>query len=218
MALSFAGPLFLSFDKKVAFYKSFVPLIKATLPVALLFIGWDILFTAVGVWGFNSKYITGITLAGLPMGEYLFFLVIPYCCVFIYEVLKAYFPKSTMQRPVGAISNFLIGFSIVLAILFYDRLYTVINFAMLAIVIFYFSRKQRAPWLGRFYQAFLVICIPFFIVNSILTGTFLQEEIVWYNAQSIMGIRLGTIPVEDLFYALSQILLTVNLYERYKSR
>ncbi len=218
MALCLAGPLLLSFDKKVAFYKNFKPLVLATLPIALFFILWDIAFTYLGVWGFNEKYLTGISFAGLPLGEYLFFLVIPYCCVFIYEVLRAYFPHFRHQRLRQPVSNFLIGFSVVIAIIYYDRLYTVLNFSLLAIFILYFSKASKAPWLGWFYFAFAVILIPFLIIDSILTGSFLEEEIVWYSAEASMGLRIGTIPFEDLFYALMQILLTISLYEYFKAR
>ncbi len=218
MALSLAGPLFLSFDRKVAFYKSFVPLLFAILPVSFFFIVWDIAFTELGVWGFNEKYITWISFAGLPLGEYLFFLVIPYCCLFIYEVMKAYFPNHRLESFAQPISNFLIGFAAVIAIIYYDRLYTVFNFSLLALTIIYFSKRSRAPWLGRFYLAFVVICIPFLIINGILTGTLLAEEVVWYNSKAIIGLRVGTIPVEDFFYALLQIMLTTALFEHFKHK
>ncbi len=218
MALSLAGPLFLSFDRKVAFYKSFVPFILAVIPVSLFFIIWDIFFTELGVWGFNPNYITGISFAGLPLGEYLFFLVIPYCCLFIYEVLKAYFPNLQLESLKQPVSNFLIGFAVVIAVIYYDRLYTVLNFSLLALSIIYFSKKNRAPWLGRFYFAFVVICIPFLIINGILTGSLLAEEVVWYNSKSIIGLRVGTIPIEDFFYALTQILLTTGFFEYFKGK
>lgn len=218
MALCFAGPFLLSFDKKVAFYKYFKALFFAIIPVALIFITWDIIFTELGVWGFNERYITGISFAGLPLGEYLFFIVIPYCCIFIYEVLQAYFPKQKMYALAQPVSNFLIGFAVVMAITYYDRLYTVFNFSTLALTILYFSKTNRAPWLGRFYMAFAVICIPFIIINGILTGTFLEEQIVWYSSKAIIGLRIGTIPIEDLFYALMQILLTIGLFEFFKRK
>lgn len=218
MALSFTGPFFLSFDGKVAFYKSFLPLILAILPVSLFFIVWDIAFTALGVWGFNEKYITGISFAGLPLGEYLFFIVIPYCCLFIYEVIKAYFPNQKWESLTQPISNFLIGFAVVIAITYYDRIYTVFNFSLLALTVMYFSKKNRAHWLGQFYFAFAIVCIPFLIINGILTGTFLAEEVVWYSSKSIIGLRVGTIPIEDFFYALLQILLTTALFEYFKRR
>lgn len=218
MALAFAGPFFLSFDKKVAFYKYFLPLIKATIPVAIFFILWDIAFTRIEVWGFAERYTSGISLAGLPLGEYLFFLVIPYCCIFIYMVIQTYFPNDILKPHSSAISNFLMGFSASIAVIYYDHLYTVVNFSLLTLTIFYFSRIARSPWLGRFYLSFLVILIPFFIINGILTGSFIEEEVVWYDPEAIIGIRLGTVPLEDLFYAMTLILMVTGLFEFFRNR
>jgi lycopene cyclase domain-containing protein len=53
--------------------------------------------------------------------------------------------------------------------------------------------------------------IPFFIVNSILTGTFISGEVVWYKNSEILGIRLLTVPIEDTGYAFSLILLNLQI-------
>ena len=60
----------------------------------LLFIPWDIWFTDIGVWWFRDDYITGWKIFLLPIEEWLFFIVVPYACIFIYEVL-IYFIKRT---------------------------------------------------------------------------------------------------------------------------
>ena len=65
LAASLAGPLALSFDKKVAFYKNWKYLFPAMVIPALLYIAWDIYFTSKGVWSFNDRYITGIKLVNL---------------------------------------------------------------------------------------------------------------------------------------------------------
>jgi lycopene cyclase domain-containing protein len=89
---------------------------------------------------------------------------------------------------------------------------------ILSFYLAYLTLKVRARFLGYFYTAFGMILVPFFLVNGILTGTFLDEEVVWYNEQAIMGMRLGTIPIEDLFYGMLMMLLNVSVYEWMQSR
>ncbi len=72
--------------------------------------------------------------------------------------------------------------------------------------------------LGEFYLSFLVILLPFGLVNGILTGSFIEEQVVWYNNQEILGIRLGTIPIEDIFYGMTLVLLSYFLMETFQSR
>ena len=53
---------------------------RAVLPVAVAFLIWDAVAIAAGVWTYNPRYITGITVGfGIPLEELLFFIVIPLC-------------------------------------------------------------------------------------------------------------------------------------------
>ena len=79
------------------------------------------------------------------------------------------------------------------------------------IVVLVISSIMKDRLLNRFYISFLVILIPFIIINGILTGSFIEGEVVWYNPEEITGIRLGTIPVEDFAYGFSMILINLML-------
>lgn len=72
--------------------------------------------------------------------------------------------------------------------------------------------------MGRFYFAFAIILIPFFIVNGVLTGSFLEEPVVWYNNEENLGIRLGTIPVEDAVYGMLMLLIPITIWEKLEER
>lgn len=60
--------------------------------------------------------------------------------------------------------------------------------------------------------------IPFFIVNGVLTGTGITDQVVWYNDEQNLGIRMGTIPVEDSVYAFSLILMGLGLFEYFSKK
>jgi lycopene cyclase domain-containing protein len=53
-------------------------------------------------------------------------------------------------------------------------------------------------------------------VNGVLTGFFTDEPVVWYSEDHITGIRIGTIPLEDLYYNLSMLLPIVLIHEALK--
>ncbi len=212
-------PFLWSFESKmVAYSKSFAPLLVSTLIVGSFFIIWDIIFTHKGIWGFNPRYLSGIYFFNLPLGEWLFFLIIPFCSIFIYRVFN-YFRKSpVLENSHHYISYFLIGFSIVLALIYYDRSYTFITFVLLASLIYLHVKVLKTKWMGRFYVSYLFVLIPFSIVNGILTGSFIEDQVVWYNNFENMGIRIGTIPFEDAFYGMILILGITSLYEYFGTR
>ncbi|MEV4415273.1 lycopene cyclase domain-containing protein [Catellatospora sp. NPDC049609] len=62
-------------------------LLAALAPVLAVFVLWDLVATARGHWWFSPRYTTGATLLGLPVEEWLFFLVVPLCALLTFEVL-----------------------------------------------------------------------------------------------------------------------------------
>ena len=78
--------------------------------------------------------------------------------------------------------------------------------------------KQKYIWYPRAIFAFVVALIPFFVVNGILTGVATEEPIVWYNDSHNTGIRLFTIPLEDVFYNFSLLIPIIGIYHFLKTR
>ena len=134
MILSAAYPIAQSFEWRLRYYKKWRYLIPAILVMMIIFIPWDIWFTDRGIWWFNDKYISGIRIFLLPIEEWLFFIIVPFACVFIYEVLN-YYIKKDFLRPVTNYVFILLSIILAtLAVLYMDRTYTVVIFLSTAIV------------------------------------------------------------------------------------
>ena len=211
--LTILFPIVLSFDSRVQFYKSWKFIFPGLIITGLLFLVWDHLFTILDVWSFNPDYVMGLYILNLPIEEILFFITVPFACIFIYECLKYYIKRDLLKSVSRMISIMLIILSIVLLLTFYDRVYTLITFGLLLLALSYAEFIQKAN-LGRFYLAYLVSLIPFYIVNGILTSI----PIVMYNNAENMAFRIGTIPFEDHFYSMSMLLINIRLFEYFKSR
>ena len=95
--LCFAGPLAMSFDRRVYFIQYLPAVLIAILSVGLLYIVWDVVVIRRGHWRFNDEFVGRGRLFHLPAGEWLFFLLIPYSCLFIFEVVAAYFGEGTAR-------------------------------------------------------------------------------------------------------------------------
>ncbi|NMN38131.1 lycopene cyclase domain-containing protein [Pedobacter sp. SG918] len=208
-------PLVLSFDKKVYFFSKWKFVFPAILLTGVVFLVWDILFTKLNVWSFNPDYLISINLLGLPLEEILFFLTVPYACVFIYECLNVYFPKNDLQKYSLALSNLFLGLCGAMLFFGYNRWYTLINFGFLFMVLAYVEYVNvEFRFMYKFYRAYLVSLIPFYIVNGFLTSI----PVVLYNDKQNLGFRVGRIPFEDHFYLMGLLLMNIYLYEVFKSR
>lgn len=205
-------PLALSFDKKVQFYKKWKFIWPGLLITGLVFLFWDVLFTVDGVWSFNPKYITGITILQLPIEEIFFFLTVPFACIFIYACLNYYIKWEIDTRLTRIISNLIIIFSILILIFYHHKLYTRVTFTLLAFLVILFQFIYKVRWLNRFYISFLVVLIPFYIINGVLTAW----PVVMYNNAQNLGLRIGTIPIEDHFYCMALLLMNIGFFEYFR--
>ena len=209
-------PYIFSFHRKINFQRQWHAAFPAILITALCFVAWDIVFTERGIWGFNPDYISGLYLFNLPVEEVLFFICIPYACLFTYHCLSLFFSLQWKTRSVQIVCITLALLLMVISTLYMDRAYTFVTFISTAVLLLLLQFVFKVTWLGKLFSIYPVLLIPFFIVNGILTGTGPDAPVVWYNDAENMGIRLLTIPVEDVVYGFELIMLNVLFFERWR--
>ncbi len=218
-ALLLAGtiivPFARSFEPRIYFRGRWKELFAAIFTMSILFIAWDIYFTAIGIWSFNHNYVTGWFVAGLPWEEWLFFIIVPYACMFIYEVLRYFFPGIKFPRLAQAIALILAVLMLALAVVNSDKTYTVVVFALTATLLLLATIwPVSRNWLSHFFLTYLVTLIPFGMVNGVLTGM----PVVEYNDAQNLGIRIMQIPVEDFAYLMSMMIMVTMIYEKLRAK
>ncbi len=209
-------PFIYSFDKRMNYIKRWKAIFSAIFITASFFIIWDIFFTKMGVWSFNLRYHSGISFFDLPIEEWLFFVCIPYSSIFIHFSFHYFCPTISLSDiVVRRIYWILLLILIPTIVLNFDKWYTLINYSVLVLVLTYTVVKD-IEILKTFFITFLLILIPFALINGILTGSFIDEPVVLYNNNENLGIRLGTIPIEDIGYAFTMILMSLVLINKFE--
>lgn len=205
-----------SFDRRILFNRYFAPFIQSAVLVAIPFIAWDVWFTAKGVWWFNTDYTLGLVIAGLPLEEWLFFICVPFSCVFTYFCIDKFFELDWLS----GFNNIIVFVSVigcsVIALLHYDKVYTLVTSLATMATLIYLHFVVRANWIGKASLVFTVLMLGFFPVNGVLTGTGLASPIVNYNPGDFLGIRMLTIPVEDAVYGYTQFLLVLYFFKKFQ--
>jgi lycopene cyclase domain-containing protein len=216
------APFLLSFHPKSQFYKTFKALSYGLLAMMLVFIPMDALFTYWNIWHFNPNYISGAYLGNLPLEEILFFICIPFACVFTFDILRKYHTDRE-SRVAELIAIVLIAINFITLYNHPHLSYTLYANISSAVILVYFLLKQ-AKYLTNFLISWGILALPFLLSNGILTGidfythpiintNYLPTDyIVGYNNAENLAIRIWTIPVEDFFYGLGMFGLTTVIY------
>jgi lycopene cyclase domain-containing protein len=90
--------------------------------------------------------------------------------------------------------------------------YTVLAFTSVVVALLLEWKVIRSGILktSSFYLAYLIILIFQLLTNGYLTS----NEIVQYNEETIIGLRLAFAPLEDLLFGFSLVMLTMAVWVR----
>ena len=217
--MTFGGPLFISIIGKVKYLKNYKSFIPAIVIVAIHYIIWDMLVTGLD-WHFNPLYVLSIRIVDLPLEEVMFFFVVPFAMLFVYEYIRYYVKEKTISErmayyvfiPIFAISTVITIFSYDIQYLFLAMISVDILF--LAEIITKFEMfRTRNYWIYM-----LMGLIAFLIVNYFLTSLPVVE---YYHSKilstSYWNGRITTIPLEDFIYnfaLLSFYLFFYNIFNK----
>ncbi|MBN1350935.1 lycopene cyclase domain-containing protein [candidate division KSB1 bacterium] len=208
------GPLLLSFEKNVQYYKKWKFVFQAISIPMSLFILWDILVTGRH-WWFNDTFTMGIKLFALPIEEWLFFITVPFSSLFVWEVLAFHFKNKRLNRTHWLSKISLIFIPIGLAVFWWGMEYTALvliavgltGFLDLFLKIGIFRQK-------RTFQFLTLVTGLMLLFNGYLTW----RPVVLYDPHFQLDIRILTIPIEDFLYGASYLLMCTLFYEKLKQR
>lgn len=212
--LILAGPLALSLMPRHDFLGRAKSLAFATLVVAVPFIAWDAA-VAGSHWWFDDRYIVGLELFGLPVEEVLFFLVVPYACAFSWETLiggakgRASLPLALYLLPALSLA---VGVVILVG---GGPAYT--GLTLLALGLTGALDHMLGTGLLRMPRAWayagLVLAFTG-VFNTYLTA----RPVVHYGEAHQLGLRVGTIPIEDFGFGLALCAATAVVYQWHQLR
>jgi lycopene cyclase domain-containing protein len=201
-------PLIVSFFPDLSYYKKFPYVLVSIVAGGLFFVTWDSIATLRGDWSFNPEYVMGISLAGLPLEEVLFFLFVPYSLLLVYEQAAFIFQDRTVPGKQGA--GYTAGMLLILlSFLFVGKNYTFMAVFSAGIVLLGMSLFCAGIMVRLAFWAYLISGFLLFILfNYFLTSL----PVVIYNPSAVSGIRFLTIPLEDFFYNFTMMAVYLAFY------
>jgi lycopene cyclase domain-containing protein len=87
LILSIIIPLAASFWPPLGFYRNIKALLSSIALIVILFCLWDVWAIYRGHWWFEPAGVWNARIINMPVEECLFFVFIPFCCIFTWEVV-----------------------------------------------------------------------------------------------------------------------------------
>ena len=210
--LIFIGPLALSFERRIRFLQYWPKVFLSIGIVMIPFLLWDVLVSGAH-WHFNEAYTLPYRILKLPIGEWLFFITMPFSCLFVWQIIVTDTKNAFLQK------KFFLHVVMVLAsiaffvLFFLGKTYTsLVCLATAITIVLDFILKTNILSQKRTYLFLGIITILVFIFNGYLT----IRPVVFYNPVYFSNIRILTVPIEDFFYGYTLILLSIIIFERLK--
>lgn len=181
-------------------------LTQVFLLVSLPFVLLDVYSHASGWWAYNPDFVTGFRSMGLPLEEIMFFIVVPFACLYLFSAVARMARSEQLRRPWHwrLVLGMLIVGALTLALIEPRErtLFDVFVFVLVATV-GWIKPPSRVEilWLGA-------VVLLFLIVNTILTAL----PVVTYDATFGSRYRIGTIPFEDVLYNFSFLVLCLGVW------
>jgi lycopene cyclase domain-containing protein len=81
-------PVLFSVVLRLRMYRHLRALVLSICTVSAVYWVWDVAATARGHWTFNPRYVLSVRILGMPIEEWLFFVVITFVAIFTYEAVR----------------------------------------------------------------------------------------------------------------------------------
>lgn len=205
-------PVMLLFVKKTGLIRMIKPAIPAALITGFVFSTIAAILVLVGAWNFDPAYLTGVFLWKVPVEEFLFTMAASLAGIGVYATLNAFFPNNALDKFSLSFSNLLMGVGVAMLIFTYTKWYSAASFGILFLLIFYIEYLNKLRFMYKFYRSFLVSLVLFYIAYGIISTL----PIISYT--DVINLKLGAIPFESHFYFMGMLLMSIYLFELFKSK
>jgi lycopene cyclase domain-containing protein len=210
--LVFLVPMLLMLDKRFESKKTFNQLLPALVLMAVLFTVWDMVFSHLLIRTFNPSHVIGFYFLGIPFEEYLLFLLSPFAVTVMYEYMSNIVPEKMRQQNGNSFAMILAVIFLFLAMAFRQFPYTFYTCLFSSLLLQFNVYFLKSEFLGRYFFVFAVALVPAMLIHAVLTS----HPVIQYSNAGISGIKIGTIPFEDIALLMLQTLLVLTIFDGYK--
>lgn len=203
-----SGPVIFGSMKRFYFLdKAKSALISLSIPL-IPFLVWDAAVTGRH-WFFSSEYTLGFRILNLPPEEILFFVSVPYACLFTWEMINRF----TKDKEVDNLNVlYLLPIPLFAAAVYFftiNKEYTALVMVSSGIMFLVDKYLKTELFLHKnFYYYLLLVAVFTILFNGYLTW----RPVVTYDPIYQLDFRIWTVPVEDFLFGFSLLFIATSIF------
>lgn len=207
-------PVIFQIDKQIFKDGNLRAAFGASLVSTILFSAITVVLYLLGLISYNAQNTLSISFKDIPVEQYLLHFSLNFTAISLYQYLNLRFPKNDLQKYSLAFSNLLLGLCVAFLFFGYPKWYTMLTFATLLLVLLLIEYVGKIRFMYRAYRAFVFMLVPLLIVYSVLAW----NNVVTATANGVSGLHIAKVPVETLCMFLSALLVSIYMFEFFKSK
>jgi hypothetical protein len=172
------------------------------------------LFSALGVLSLSEPGLFNTQNTGLTLSLIALQFFLPALGLGLYIFLNNKFPNNSLDSFSLSLSNLVLGICVAMLFFGYLKLYTLIAFLILFVLLLYVEYKNKLRFMYRFYRTYAALLIPFYLLCIFIKK---QSQLV-FNENATLKLDLIYLPIEVYFYFMGMLLVAVYLFEFFKSK
>lgn len=173
-----------------------------------------LLFIALGALSFKKQALSSPVFISLPASLFLLQFIVPAIGLSIYRFLNNKFPKNDLDKFSLSLSNLILGICVAMLFFGYLKTYTLITFLILFGFLLFIEYKNKLRFSYRLYRTYAALLIPFYLLCLWIKN---QSQVI-FNPNATLKLDLVYLPIEAYFYFMGMLLITIYLFEHFKSK
>jgi hypothetical protein len=172
------------------------------------------LFHALGILSKHDQDLASSQSTGLPIYIFLLQFIIPAVGLWLYRFLNNKFPNNDLDKFSLSMSNLILGICVAMLFFGYLKTYTLVTFSILFGFLLFIEYKNKLRFTYRFYRTYVALLIPFYLLCLLIKN----QTPLTFNQNATLKLDLIYLPIEAYFYFMGMLLVSIYLFEFFKSK
>ncbi|RYX99610.1 hypothetical protein EON78_03375 [bacterium] len=179
--------------------KKHTNILIASFITAIVLSASHLILITFGALTIDATTFENVAVLKLPLETILYHFLLFVAVLNLYDFLNYKYSGNKLDKYSLSFSNLMIGICFAFGFFGSTKLYTIVVFVPLVAILFLIEYINKTRFMFKFYRAFAVFLIPFWLINFIL----ISKKIYQFDPEDRLKLDIGVIPLENYFNGMN---------------